>query len=76
MDDWSKMLLSTSTGFIAGLAAESIKLWIRANSAQRSLKRALYDAFAKRCGKMAGVVQFATSQDEDASVFGGLKPLR
>ena len=75
MDDWSKTLLSTSAGFIAGLAAEPIKLWIGANSARRALKKALYDELGKSCGKMASVVQYATAQDDDPSLLWGLRTL-
>ena len=73
MDAWSKTLLSTSAGFIAGLASEPIKLWIGANSARRSLKKALYDELGKSCGKMASVVQYAAPQDDDPSLLWGLR---
>jgi hypothetical protein len=75
MDDWSKTLLSTTAGFVAGLAAEPLKLWIGRMSQRRYLQTALYDELVQTCGKMAAIVQFASSQDQDASLLWGLKTL-
>jgi hypothetical protein len=73
MNEWGKTLISTTAGFVAGLLAEPIKIWIDNRKKQADLRKAIYDELVTVTGRMAAFLQYAEVYSESKDLQWALK---
>jgi len=73
MDEWQRTVASTTAGFIAGVVAEPIKMWIANRKKQSDLRKAIYDELSTITGRMAAFLQYAESHPDPKELQWGLK---